>query len=88
MSTTEDADDLRARARALTRDLEQLAERKEILRAEQIQVMNSLHAAGESWVDIGKLGNMTATAAMYATNHAKRTPRRKATNPEPPGASG
>lgn len=68
----------RNRTRAATASRVELERQLAIAKREQVEAMRAQHEGQDSWVAIGQAANMTATAAMYATGHAVRTPRRKA----------
>lgn len=50
------------------------------LRNESVVQMRRLHAAGVSWAEIARLFEVSPQAAMYATGHARRTPRAGSTS--------
>jgi len=67
----------RNRTRAATAARVELERQLAAAKRDQVDAMIRQHEAGDSWVLIGRLAGMTATAAMYATGHAVRTPRRQ-----------
>lgn len=46
------------------------------LRTQRVEQMKALHEAGVPWAQIGRTFAVTPQAAMYATGHAKRQPKR------------
>lgn len=55
--------------------LDSIESRAELLRAERVEIMKRMAAAKVPWATIGRIFDVSPQAAMYATGHAKRSPR-------------
>lgn len=80
MTVNPEHETLIAQAVQVRRALEVSEDRVATLRNETVILMRRMHEAGVSWAEIARTFECTPQAAMYATGHAKRTPRKPKTD--------